>query len=154
MITGLVGITLWTDDLERLFNFYHDTLQLPLHSRHEDFIAFQLGDIRFNIGRHDRVGGPSKDPFRIMAHLGVDDIHQEHERLQANGVEFIRPPEQEHHRASPNRRGGRRPGDLSLRPGPRASHGPIGPIRLPWRRCTRARILRPFVDRTAGVADL
>lgn len=96
MITGLVGITLWTDDLERLFSFYHDTLQLPLHSRHQDFIAFELGDIRFNIGRHDRVGGPSKDPFRIMAHLGVDDIHTEHQRLLAEGVEFIRPPEQEH----------------------------------------------------------
>ena len=96
MITGLVGITLWTDDLERLFSFYHDTLRLPLHSRHEDFIAFELGDIRFNIGRHDRVGGPSKDPFRIMAHLGVDDIHEEHRRLKAKGVEFIRPPEQEH----------------------------------------------------------
>ena len=52
MITGVVGITLWTDDLERMFRFYNDLLQLPLHSRHPDFIAFELGDIRFNIGLH------------------------------------------------------------------------------------------------------
>lgn len=96
MITGVVGITLWTDDLERLFNFYRDTLGLPLHSQHEDFIAFEMGGIRFNIGLHGQVSGVSKDPFRIMAHLGVDDIHAEHRRLRDAGTLFIRPPEQEH----------------------------------------------------------
>ncbi len=95
MITGLVGVTLWTADLERMFRFYHDTLRLPLHSRHEDFIAFQLGDIRFNLGLHNQVQGASRDPFRVMPHLGVDDIHQEFRRLEEEGVEFIRPPEQE-----------------------------------------------------------
>ncbi len=97
MITGVVGITLWTDDLERLFRFYHDQLRLPLHSNHGDFIAFQLGEnMRFNLGLHDRVAGPSRDPYRMMPHLEVDDIHREHQRLAAAGVEFLRPPEQEH----------------------------------------------------------
>lgn len=96
MITGVVGITLWTDDLERLFRFYHDLLGLPLHSRHQDFIAFQLGDLRFNIGLHNGVSGASRDPYRIMPHLGIDDIHEAHRRLAEAGVEFIRPPEQEH----------------------------------------------------------
>jgi predicted enzyme related to lactoylglutathione lyase len=96
MITGVVGITLWTDDLERSFRFYHHLLALPLHSRHQDFIAFQLGDLRFNIGLHDGVSGPARDPYRIMPHLGVDDIHQTHRHLSEHGVDFIRPPEQEH----------------------------------------------------------
>ncbi len=96
MITGVVGITLWTDDLERMFHFYHDLLQLPLHSRHEDFIAFQLGDIRFNIGLHGEVEGASRDPYRVMPHLGVQDIHAICQRLADQDVEFIRPPEMEH----------------------------------------------------------
>jgi predicted enzyme related to lactoylglutathione lyase len=96
MITAFVGITLWTDNLERLFQFYHGTLRLSLHSRHEGFIALELGDVRFNIGRHHQVSGESKDPFRIMAHLGVDDIHAEHRRLLEAGARFIRPPEEEH----------------------------------------------------------
>ena len=96
MITGLVGVTLWTDDLERMFRFYYDTLRFPLHSRHNDFVAFQLGEIRFNIGIHGDIRGPSKDPYRIMPHLGVEDIHREHQRLLQDGVEFVRPPEQEH----------------------------------------------------------
>jgi catechol 2,3-dioxygenase-like lactoylglutathione lyase family enzyme len=98
MINGIVGITLWTADLDRLFRFYRDTLRLPLHSFHEDegFAAFQLGDLRFNVGRHSQISGRSRDPLRVMPHLGVDDIHAEYERLAAAGVEFIRVPEQEH----------------------------------------------------------
>jgi predicted enzyme related to lactoylglutathione lyase len=98
VINAVVGITVWTDNLERMLEFYRSVLLLPLHSFHEDegFAAFQLGDIRFNVGRHGGVSGISRDPFRIMPHLGVDDIHAEHTRLVAHGVEFIRPPEQEH----------------------------------------------------------
>ena len=96
MITGVVGITIWTSDLDPMFHFYNDLLRLPLHSRHDDWLAFELGDVRFNVGLHDRVDGPSRDPFRFMPHLGVDDIHTECQRLMEQGVEFIRPPEQEH----------------------------------------------------------
>ena len=96
MITGVVGVTLWTSDLTPMFHFYNDLLRLPLHSRHEDFIAFELGEVRFNIGRHGGVQGPTKDAFRFMPHLGVDDIHAEAERLRELGVDFIRHPEQEH----------------------------------------------------------
>jgi catechol 2,3-dioxygenase-like lactoylglutathione lyase family enzyme len=98
MIISVVGITLWTDDLDRMLRFYRDVLLLPLHSFHEDegFAAFELGDIRFNVGRHGSVSGESKDPLRVMPHLGVDDIRAEHERLAAVGVPFIRVPEQEH----------------------------------------------------------
>ena len=97
MITGVVGITLWTDDLDRLFRFYHDLLRLPLHSNHGDFIALQLGEnMRFNLGLHDGVSGAAKDPYRIMPHLEVADIHEEHRRLTDAGVDFLRPPEQEH----------------------------------------------------------
>ena len=46
MITEVVGITLWTADLDRMVRFYRDTVRLPLHSFHEDegFAAFQLGN--------------------------------------------------------------------------------------------------------------
>jgi predicted enzyme related to lactoylglutathione lyase len=97
MITGVIGVTLWTDNLERMFHFYHDVLHFPLHSQHEDFIAFELGEeMRFNLGLHDRVQGAARDPYRVMVNLGVADIHQEYQRLCQKGVQFIRPPEQEH----------------------------------------------------------
>ena len=95
MITGVVGMTFWTSDLDPMFRFYNDVLQLPLHSKHKDFIAFELGDLRFNIGLHDSVDGQSKDSFRFMPNLGVDDIHAEARRLREAQVDFIRQPEQE-----------------------------------------------------------
>lgn len=45
MITGVIGLTLWTDDLDKMFHFYNDTMRLPLHARHDDFIAFEFGGV-------------------------------------------------------------------------------------------------------------
>ena len=95
MVYGVVGVVIWTDNLERLRRFYRDTLGMPLHSNHGDFVAFQFGDMRFNIGQHDRVQGQAREPYRIMINLGVSDIHAEYRRLTEQRVEFIRPPEQE-----------------------------------------------------------
>ena len=96
MMQAVIGITLWTDNLETLFHFYHQVLRFPIHSKKVDFIAFQLGDIRFNIGIHGQIEGLNKDPYRIMPHLEVTDVHKEHERLSNLGVSFIRKPEKEH----------------------------------------------------------
>ena len=98
-ITGVIGVTLWTDNLDAMFHFYNDVMGLPLHARHDDFIAFEFGtfrEFRFNLGLHGDVQGVSRDPYRIMANFGVDDIHEMHRHLTSEGVEFIRPPEQEH----------------------------------------------------------
>ena len=35
MIDGVVGVTIWTDNLKRLLAFYRDTLGLTPHSVHE-----------------------------------------------------------------------------------------------------------------------
>ena len=95
MIDTVVGVTIWTDNLERLVSFYRDILGLKMHRDHGDFVNFVFGPMRLNLGQHDRVTGGTADPFRIMVHYGVDDIHTEHTRLASLGVEFIRPPEQE-----------------------------------------------------------
>ena len=95
MIDSIVGVTIWTEDLERLVVFYRDTLGLTLHRHHGDFVNFVFGDMRLNLGLHDQVKGHTQDPYRIMIHLGVSDIHAEYSRLREQGVEFIRVPEQE-----------------------------------------------------------
>ena len=95
MITGVIGVILWTSNVEAMRTFYRDALQLPLHSDRGDFVVFRFGDMRLNIGLHAAVEGLAKDPYRIMVNLGVDDIHREHSRLSEEGVEFVRPPERE-----------------------------------------------------------
>ena len=46
MIEGVVGVTIWTEDLKRLVTFYRDTLGLTVHRHHGDFVNFVFGDMR------------------------------------------------------------------------------------------------------------
>ena len=96
MIEGVVGVVIWTGDLDPLVSFYRDTLGLRPHSVRPDFVSFRWGGLRLGIGRHSEVEGSTKEPYRIMVNLGVDDIHREYDALREKGVQFIRPPEREH----------------------------------------------------------
>ena len=95
MICGLAGVIIWTDDLDSMVEFYRDTLGLTPHSVRPAFVSFKWGNVRLGIGTHTQVAGRSRDRYRVMVNLDVDDIHAEHERLAGEGVEFIRAPERE-----------------------------------------------------------
>lgn len=96
MIEEVVGVIIWTDRLEVMTEFYRDTLGFPVHSVRPYFVAFQLGAMRFSIGTHEHVSGKSTEPERVMINLGTKDIQGLYADLKAKGVEFVRPPEQEH----------------------------------------------------------
>ncbi len=95
MVGDLIGVTVWTDDLESLVGFYGDTLGLTLRGRHNGWANFAFGELRLNLGVHDLVQGQAKDPYRVMLSFRVDDIEAEYTRLSAQGVRFIRVPEKE-----------------------------------------------------------
>ena len=96
MIEGVVGVIIWTEDLDRLVGFYRDTLGLTPNSVRPNFVAFKWGDMRLSIGHHSEVRGQTAEPHRIMVNLGVRDIRKTYDSLMARGVKFTRPPEQEH----------------------------------------------------------
>jgi predicted enzyme related to lactoylglutathione lyase len=95
MINGVAGVIVWTEDLDRLFAFYRDTLALTPYSVRPRFIVFRWGDMRLSLGKHSKVNGPARDPYRLMINLGVDDIHGVYASLCAKGVAFLKPPTQE-----------------------------------------------------------
>lgn len=96
MIRGLAGAIIWTDDLSRMVNFYRDTLGMTPNSERPHFVSFKWGSVKLGIGAHSGVEGASRDPYRVMVNLDVEDIHATHERLLDAGVTIIRPPEREH----------------------------------------------------------
>jgi len=96
IINGLAGLIIWTEHIDVLSNFYRDVLQLVPHSVKSDFISFKWGDTRLNIGTHSDIKGCSKDKFRIMINLRVNDVRAVHRHLAERGVDFMRTPEQEH----------------------------------------------------------
>ncbi len=96
MIQGLSGVIIWTADLDAMLGFYRAALCLTPHSTRPHFVSFKWGEVRLAIGTHSEIRGKSSDPHRVMINLAVDDIDAEYERLRSAGVEFIRPPGQEH----------------------------------------------------------
>ena len=96
-VDGLVGVVLWTEQMEAMVLFYETVLELPLRSRRDDFAAFTMQQgVRLSIGLHDRVRGRSREPYRVMVNLGVADIHRAAATLRERGIAFTREPEQEH----------------------------------------------------------
>ena len=96
MIEGVIGVIIWTENLERLLAFYRDTLGLKPHSLRPDFVSFKWGNMRLNLGKHSLVEGQAKEPHRSMINLGVKAIHEIHHALRDKGVIFSRLPEREH----------------------------------------------------------
>ena len=96
-IQGIAGVLIWTERerFDAMARFYRDQLGLTPRTSKPDFINFEWGGVRLSVSVHDRVFGTSKDPFRIMINLAVDDVRAAHERLTRAGVAFTRPPETE-----------------------------------------------------------
>ena len=96
-IQGLAGVLIWTEPerFPAMARFYRDQLGLTPRSDKPDFINFDWSGVRLSVSVHDRVRGESRDPFRIMVNLAVDDLGAMHARLAAAGVVFTRPPERE-----------------------------------------------------------
>ena len=96
-IRGIAGVLIWTerDRFDAMARFYRDQLGLTPRSSKADFINFDWDGVRLSVSVHDRVTGTSKDPFRIMINLAVEDVRAVHRRLTSAGVVFVRPPETE-----------------------------------------------------------
>src|SRR5690606_24915258 len=79
--------------------FYRDVIGLTPRTDREQHLSFAWGppphDVRLTIAVHDAIEGGTREPERIMLHLGVDDIHATADRLRGSGVAFTREPEQE-----------------------------------------------------------
>jgi predicted enzyme related to lactoylglutathione lyase len=96
VIGYFAGVIYWTSKLDSMVDFYKRVLELPVHSIHDDFVAFELGGTRISLGHHSDIKGPAVEGLRVMVNLGVDDIFSTYRTLSDRGVDFIRPPEHEH----------------------------------------------------------
>jgi predicted enzyme related to lactoylglutathione lyase len=97
-IEGLAGVLLWTSParFHAMRDFYVDTLGLTPRSDRHHLVNFEWGGQRLTVSIHHGIeDGPTRDPLRLMINLAVSDIHAAHMRLEAAGVAFTRPPEQE-----------------------------------------------------------
>lgn len=84
------GIVLTTDNVDKLNAFYHDVVGLPP--------VPELGPSAHNLGSgailfiqdHTDTKGPAKEPQRYLPGITVADVKAERERMEQQGVRFIR----------------------------------------------------------------
>ncbi len=93
MIKGLVGATIWSEDLNNLPPFYRDVLGLPVSVQTPRFVVLTRPETpALALGTHSEVHGRNADPARHMVGLLTDDVTADWQRLKAAGVEFIEDP--------------------------------------------------------------
>lgn len=100
MIKGLMGASIWSEDLNNLRAFYRDVLGLKIAYENPEFLGFgeraaSGGGYKgayLGIGTHSEVNGNASDTYRHMIGLESDDVDADYERLRAAGVEFIEQP--------------------------------------------------------------
>ena len=78
-----------TEDPDRLGAFYADTVGLPRNPEIGEH-AFAAGGTMLLIDGHSETQGLAKEPHRMLVNFFVDDLKAEQERLEGQGVEFIR----------------------------------------------------------------
>jgi len=90
------AVRLFVSDLDAARKFYEDTLGLSSRSDGEDYSTFSLGSARLIVEVVQRTSEYAMLVGRFSGiSLGVDDIAQAYGSLQARGVSFLDPPEEQ-----------------------------------------------------------
>ncbi len=91
-----ITVCIWSDNYEKLADWYEKVLNFPVRERlnypDDTGVDFQFGKNYLYIGRHDKVKGKSKDPYRVMTGFNVKSISKTYEELKKKKIKFIAKP--------------------------------------------------------------
>ena len=82
-------IQITSENPDRLKSFYRDTVGLPNVPEMGDG-AFAVGGANLFVDGHSETKGQAREPQRMLVDLVVDDVKAEQDRLEGQGVSFIR----------------------------------------------------------------
>lgn len=91
-----LSVAIWSEDNKKLAQWYRDVLGIPIRTYNpipnDDCYDMDVGTTFFSIGKHDKVHGASKDPFRIMIGFQVERIGETYEELKDKDIHWIAKP--------------------------------------------------------------
>jgi predicted enzyme related to lactoylglutathione lyase len=88
------NVNICSEQPERLIRFYADVVGLPPLPQVSPG-AFRAGGAAFLVDGHSEVKGQAKEPQRVLLSFSVADVPAEQQRLEGDGVEFVRPATKE-----------------------------------------------------------
>ena len=96
LINKDIGICLWSGNYEKLAKWYEDVLGFTVQRRltlpNDTGVDFDFAPTYFYVGKHDKVKGKNKDPYRIMIGFNVENVIKTYEELKKKQVTFIAKP--------------------------------------------------------------
>ena len=91
-----LSVGLWSEQPEQLAAWYEKTLGLKIRSHvnipGEDCYDMDVGVNFFSIGKHDKVTGKSKDPYRMMIGLQIQSVSELYNELKDKKITWIAKP--------------------------------------------------------------
>ncbi|HZE86587.1 MAG TPA: VOC family protein [Methylomirabilota bacterium] len=95
--SNALAVGIWSEDYKKLAQWYIDVLGFTIKEQAElpndSYIAFSLGDNLLWIGKHDKVSGKNKDPYRIMIEFYVESVMNTYNELkEKTNITFIAEP--------------------------------------------------------------
>lgn len=91
-----ISVGIWSEDYKKLAKWYVDVLSFTVRESAElpndSYIAFDFGENWLWIGKHDKVHGKAKDPYRIMIEFYVNSVMNTYNELKEKGVTIIAEP--------------------------------------------------------------
>ena len=85
------SLLLGSSNVEQMREWYQKAFDV----KQNDMGAFEFGPVQYYIEEHSEVSGPTQEPARIIINLDVDDCRAVEAHLKEQGVNWIRPVEQE-----------------------------------------------------------
>ncbi len=91
-----MSVCIWSDNYAKLADWYEKVLNFPVRERlnlpDDTGVDFHFGKNYLYIGRHNKIKGKSKDPYRVMTGFNVKSVSKTYEELKKKKVKFIAKP--------------------------------------------------------------
>ncbi len=91
---NLNSVMIGTKQFKVLATFYEKVIGKPpdMVEPESGFAGWQAGNGYIGVLEHSEMGGPTKDPGRVMLNFETTQVKEEFERLKALGAKVIRAP--------------------------------------------------------------
>ncbi len=96
LINKDISVCLWSPDYEKLAAWYESILGFKVQRRltlpDDTGVDFDFAPTYFYVGKHNKVKGKNKDPYRIMIGFNVKSVTEVYKELKAKKVTIIAKP--------------------------------------------------------------
>lgn len=91
-----ISVGIWSENYQQLADWYEKVLGFKIRRKlnlpNDTVVDFDFDDTYFFIGKHDKVQGKNKDPYRMMVGFNVPSVSKAYKELEDKAITFLATP--------------------------------------------------------------